>query len=51
MLFFSLLVSDPLGSFLPPGLMNFVVPGALAAFLFVFVIYKLLSSWGYVEGI
>lgn len=45
------LVSDMFGSLLPPGIMNFVVPGAVAAGLFVFILYKILRSWGLIEGL
>jgi hypothetical protein len=45
------LVSDPLGNFLPSGIMEFVVPGAVAAGLFTYVIYKLLKEWGFIGGL
>jgi len=40
-----LLVSDPLGAYLPANVMEFVVPGAVAAGLLGFVLYKLLVEW------
>ncbi len=39
------LVSDPLGAYLPPTVMEFVVPGAVAAGLLGFVLYKLMVEW------
>ena len=46
-----ILVEDPLSSFLPSGVMEFIVPGLVAAGLFCWVIYKLLSSYNLIPSV
>ena len=50
-MYLPILVQDVFGSLFPPGIMNFVVPGAIAAFLFIFILYKLLREWDLIPSL
>ena len=47
MIFFPLLAADMMSGLFPPSIMNFVVPGAVAAGIFAFVVYKIFRQLGW----